>query len=288
MSERVRLFLDDRYVECSRNLSREWGRPVKHPQNPVMVADRPWENGFVFPYKGTVHYDPVDGTYRLWYQSYNMQAAKSSLICYATSADGIRWEKPELGVVAYNGERDNNIILAGHYDTSNVNVFRDDAEDDPARRFKNLSMDIAVGSFDPALAAAIERGVPLDKPAQRKLVRDGIAGGHFGAFASYSPDGIHWTAHSDAPTWPERTADGHFSGFGDTFFVHRDPRLNRFVAYTRCRDPISEEGEQHFRIIGRSETEDFESWPDPQAVLCPDSDDPPGLQFYCLSVNVTS
>jgi hypothetical protein len=34
-------------------------------------------------------------------------------ICYATSQDGIVWHKPELGLVAYQGDRKNNIVL-GH------------------------------------------------------------------------------------------------------------------------------------------------------------------------------
>ena len=34
-------------------------------------------------------------------------------ICYATSRDGISWDKPELGLVDYEGSTANNIVWRG-------------------------------------------------------------------------------------------------------------------------------------------------------------------------------
>ena len=39
MSERVRLFFDDRYLEHSRGLTRQWGQPTKAPENPILRGE---------------------------------------------------------------------------------------------------------------------------------------------------------------------------------------------------------------------------------------------------------
>ena len=38
------LLVDDRIVEDIWNVRREVVRPAKHVDNPLMVADRPWED----------------------------------------------------------------------------------------------------------------------------------------------------------------------------------------------------------------------------------------------------
>ena len=280
MSERIRLLFDDRYLESSRGLSRAWFQPTKHPQNPVLKSEMPWERGGAFPFlNGFVHRDPTDG-YRLWYRGLDERLGKAAVLCYATSTDGISWEKPALGLVEYRGSSENNIVLMGHC-WAGPQLFCDEVETDPLRRFKCLNWDLAVRPFDPVLADRIDRWEVLDLQELRYISRTAHEKGLMGAFARYSPDGIHWSANPEMPTCPDRRPDGHWVGFGDTYFVHRDPRLGRFVAYSRCCDP--EEG-PGYRIIGRSETDDFESWPDPEVILAPDIHDPPGLQFYGLGV----
>lgn len=51
----------------------------------------------------------LDGsTYRLWY--YAVDSTNHAAACYATSADGLTFAKPNLGVVTYGGNTNNNII----------------------------------------------------------------------------------------------------------------------------------------------------------------------------------
>ena len=94
----------------------------------------------------------VDGEYRMWYYARGSKhpAAESPYwgggapmdpvrrLAYAISKDGINWEKPKLGLVEYNGNKQNNLI-----DVEGGNgwyVAYDPEEDDPAHRFKMISM----------------------------------------------------------------------------------------------------------------------------------------------------
>ena len=54
-------------------------------------------------------------------------------VCYAISEDGISWEKPELGLVEFQGSKANNIVLRGPH---GAGIRRDKRETDPQRRFK--------------------------------------------------------------------------------------------------------------------------------------------------------
>jgi hypothetical protein len=57
-------------------------------------------------------------------------------LCYAESDDGLTWTKPALGQVPFKGSRDNNALDLPHTLVSGAAVIRDDAEPDPARRYK--------------------------------------------------------------------------------------------------------------------------------------------------------
>ena len=54
----------------------------------------------------------------------------TSRLCYATSRDGVHWEKPNLGKVEFNGNRSNNILPAENWPPT----FEDAHETDPAKR----------------------------------------------------------------------------------------------------------------------------------------------------------
>ncbi len=57
---------------------------------------------------------------------------------YATSKDGVEWEKPDLGLVEYNGNKHNNLV---DVDGGNAwSVAYDPDDEDPKKRFKMISM----------------------------------------------------------------------------------------------------------------------------------------------------
>jgi len=82
------------------------------PQELSITCDAPWEAGG--PGYPTVFFD--NGRYRLYYRTSAGATGDSDACqctCYAESADGIRWHKPELGLFEFAGSKKNNILWRG-------------------------------------------------------------------------------------------------------------------------------------------------------------------------------
>lgn len=132
-------------------------QPVLGPSAPESNAP----DNLAAHFYGTVLYDA--GKFRMWYYACHrglnpdwparkmQQVAKTpnwligvqegyevyqGPLCYAESDDGISWEKPALGQVLFKGSRENNALDLPHTLVSGAAVIRDDAESDPARRYK--------------------------------------------------------------------------------------------------------------------------------------------------------
>jgi hypothetical protein len=59
------------------------------------------------------------------------------VLCYATSKDGVTWQKPDLGLVEFNGSKHNNIVRLDEPTLwSTAAVVHDPDDPDPKRRFK--------------------------------------------------------------------------------------------------------------------------------------------------------
>ena len=104
-------------------------------------------------------------------------------VCYAESADGIHFTKPNLGLFDYNGIKDTAIVLVGNGGTSDrygVSVVVDQREADASRRYKMAYFDFTK-----------DHGVEYP-----------------GLNVAFSPDGIHWTKHPEGPL--SRAAYGDF------------------------------------------------------------------------------
>lgn len=91
------LFVDDFLIE-ETTLKRTFHLPEYYKGNPIIKPDRNWENHgpapFAGPFSGGVWYDPQDKLFKMWYVGGYIKYT-----CYATSRDGIHWDKPELDVV---------------------------------------------------------------------------------------------------------------------------------------------------------------------------------------------
>ncbi len=128
------LFVDDFLIEQT-TLARTFHRPRYAADNPVLKPDRPWEmaNGkpYAMPFSDGVWWDPRDRCFKLWYY------AGSSATCYATSADGIHWNKPPLDV-----EPGTNVVFRGWRDSSTV--WLDPEPREASERFK---MAVYQGNF---------------------------------------------------------------------------------------------------------------------------------------------
>ncbi|HJN19235.1 MAG TPA: hypothetical protein QGH10_27330, partial [Armatimonadota bacterium] len=162
------LLVDDFLIE-STTLTRAFHLPEYHSANPVLEADRSWEHlkdgvsqgPFAAPFSGGVWHDPSDGLFKMWYHADYQRGH----LCYATSEDGIHWDKPELDVVPGT-----NIVLQGA-GGSRV-VWLDLEEADPSRRFKLITT---------------REGADLIQPDQEWY------GSRCSMTAHFSPDGIHWS-----------------------------------------------------------------------------------------------
>ena len=67
------LMVDDYAVATKHNVVRHYHPFVKHKNNPVMIADKPWEGQVAYVY-GTVLPGEDGRGYRMWYHTYNPRA----------------------------------------------------------------------------------------------------------------------------------------------------------------------------------------------------------------------
>lgn len=137
------LFAFDRVsIPHAQNLRLEMRSPKKHPNNPVLRRGAPGTPDA----KGVQFYGSVlreNGKFRLWYVAFdddkkNKVASARWRAAYAESDDGVNWVKPNLGLVTYAGNKNNNLIRTDPAPLGfvNVKVLEDPEDPDPARRYK--------------------------------------------------------------------------------------------------------------------------------------------------------
>jgi hypothetical protein len=254
---RRRLLFDDLEVESRPGLRRTVHQATKHAGNPILAPGPAWEGAMV---PSTVLYDAAAGRYKLWYLTHAaVPGADSTYVAgYATSGDGLTWERPDVGAYEYEGSRRNNLCLVNT--PGGMGVIEDGREADAARRFKALFWR---GGNRPA--EAIARGWGAD---ERK-----------GFYLATSPDGARWALAGAAPV---------LTGTGDTQSLFGwDETCGRYVSYVRPRRSVRPSGAPTSpprRVIARSESEDLVRWTAPLDVLLPDADDPPGAELYFMPV----
>jgi hypothetical protein len=166
------LLLDRRVVERVENAKLLVGKPLKHPENPLLVPDKPWENATNNFYPNVV-WDAKAALWRLWYKDVladedviAMMDSPSRVhgvgwyLLYAQSRDGLVWERPALGLHAFGGDFANNIVAR---DCPNVGVAMDPREGDPARRFR-MVFDVGLGKPRVNVSGDGLRWVPGEEP----------------------------------------------------------------------------------------------------------------------------
>ena len=235
------LFIDDSFVHHVSNLTRTFTEPKKCTSNPVIRADQPWEKDAAFVDSGLVLYDEKEKLFKAWYQGGACYGPDdNSNMCYATSQDGVVWTKPSLGLVDFDGSKDNNIVLMAECMMHDPAPIKDDGDSNPERRFK-----------------AIWWG--------GKKCDEAVSGWQLGHCIGFSPDGIHWKEHPDNPVWK-----------GDAevaipFDIVRQE--GKHVMYN------SSDG-HGMRVVARTESDDFINWDLPsQLVFKSDDEDPPGTEM---------
>lgn len=100
------LFLDDFLIDEQRNLKRVFHPARKLDSQPLVRADRHWEGHAVMvPVGSRYEFNEKENRYELEYNSLN---PRHRLL--AVSSDGVKWTKPDLGLVEFEGSRANNIL----------------------------------------------------------------------------------------------------------------------------------------------------------------------------------
>jgi len=259
------LLIDDLFIKRFEGARRVAVKPQKLPE-PVIKGDKPWEGNQVWLHNG-FFYDKEEKLFKIYYHSRDPgNERKHPEIkwphqrVYACSHDCLHWDKPELGLVEWNGSKKNNIVDFGTSaggDGPNTNVFKDYNEPDSSRRYKAMGMERHVRQ--PGERGTSWKGGP---DPETKLL-------HNGWFLYYSADGFTWKRRPDNLLTNALVMDGStMHGWDDDY--------QAWIFWLRARvNPKC-------RTIGVSFARDLEKIPFPQMILAPDDNDPPGMQFNSL------
>jgi len=136
LSQAVLFPFDNYSVPFRHGLQLELISAQRDPANPVLKPGGPdAPDSESMSYYGTVL--QVGGELRMWYLGRGKSEYGPLRVCYATSKDGFRWEKPALGLVNYAGSTSNNLVdlnFGGR--VMSCNVLHEPDDPDPGRRFK--------------------------------------------------------------------------------------------------------------------------------------------------------
>lgn len=273
VGDEKQLFIDDRWFLTQRGVTLRVNAPVKSER--VLLPEKPWESKGIHAY-GTIM--EHDGVYRMWYDAIGVIAGEpphERSLCYATSRDGLHWERQNVGLFDWGGIRENNIVIPGF--SGSVML---DPKGPDEHRFK-------------ALATIKENDV---WPESKGCICGCYDGKYFmELYLCTSPDGIHWRRQ-------EPSALPFFHDSQNVFFY--DTRLKKYVAYVRWDRGVSKTGA---RCVARTEFDDPMELPWPYrynpgaeqgpgrslrrtgdelpVVLCADDADPPDTDLYTPCVH---
>ncbi|MDG2384808.1 MAG: hypothetical protein P8N76_24275 [Pirellulaceae bacterium] len=257
------LFVDDHDVLYRSGTQRILQQPTRHAKSAILTETKPWELAIGYC---SVHHNPVTGRYQAWYQAYAggraKQASRRVVLCYATSADGVNWQKPALGLFDFNGDEATNIVLVGNGLRSvnyGASVLYDANEPNALRRYKLAYWDFV---------NVKGRDVP-------------------GLCVAFSADGIHWEKYIAPPllqgAYGEpgppplvRESEGlpqPRPAISDVIDVMFDSKRDRYVIYSKTWIDAPSGDRFWKRAVVRTESENFVDWTPPTLVLTASDDD---------------
>jgi hypothetical protein len=261
------LFFDDEHIDQADGFTRRVHPPKKIAENPVLTSTEEWE-GLLCAYGSVIRDEGVFKAYYTiwWLQKRPPYSCQAEGLAYAYSEDGVRWAKPNLGIVKeINGGR-NNLIGFGLFADQPCVLRLPEALD-----MNHYAM-AYYGDFPP-----LGSGVRV----------------------CFSRDGIHWN-------WPGQMAwqtaldtvssQLNFYAADDTLNFYFHPVSRRFVLVRKVmqRENLLYDSARHkdfvpnredlTRRIARCESADLIHWTGHRIILSPDSDDPALVDFHRLGV----
>ena len=229
---------------------------------PILRPEHPWEEKGV-SISAVIH---ENGLYRGWGGCHSIEDDNHD--CYFESNDGLHWERPNLGIVEFEGGCDNNFIL-----NNPGSVFKDPSAPDDERYKGACSRDLTREEFEEYLKHRPDGWEPRADRAHKIASISGFV----------SPDGLRWKKLTQ-PLSVEHC---------DTQIVtYYDERLRKYVMYTRTTmvGPRSEKAPGEWsheswafpgrRAIGRGESEDFYHFPVSETIIEPGPEMTPSDSLY--------
>ncbi|HZQ21646.1 MAG TPA: hypothetical protein VFA89_02505 [Terriglobales bacterium] len=139
IGDKAQLFVDDHVIETATGVHRQAHEAEKYFPNPVLTYTRPWEGHCVITW-GSVLYDQSEHRFKIWYEAIREDpgAGEETYFLYATSPDGIYWDKPELNQFEFQGSRANNIVFHPTAPFDSAVVIRDESDPIPDQRYKMM------------------------------------------------------------------------------------------------------------------------------------------------------
>jgi hypothetical protein len=172
--------------------------PGVNPQV-VLRGGPPGSPDEVLLYYGTVTW--IGDTLHMWYNGNHGPEANNigyervtCCICYATSRDGVTWDKPNLGLVELDGSKENNVCaLDAPTLWSTCALLHEPEAPDPNRRYK--------------------------------LAYEARYDGRNMFCVAFSPDGLRWTPSARNPVGPFIEMSG-IAKFRGLYYVNGQPRFD--------------------------------------------------------------
>jgi hypothetical protein len=241
---RLEMFIDDYLIDRLHGTRLALNEP--HPAGEALRFDSPWDgacSGFA-----TILHD--NGRYRMYYVGLPMNDTDEeggSYVCLAESTDGVHWIKPSLGLVEFQGSKNNNILF-----------------------LPNREEPYAI-NFAPFLDQ--RPGVPADE--RYKAVGGTWRGG--GMFVLASSDGVHWRKWREKPVF----SNGAFDSQNIVFWSELE---QRYVFFYRVFSAVDDylgltkwSSIGGLRTIAKTTSTDLVNWTQPQRMSFGDT---PLEQFY--------
>jgi hypothetical protein len=126
------LFIDQRFIESAKGVQLAVNRPRLTGER-LLTPEKPWEDMCLGGYHSVIQ---EGDRIHLWYEVMDrrdMFEKHGNGVAYAFSTDGGKtWTRPNLGIIEYEGSKDNNLVIR---DTHGEHVFRNRPDAPASERY---------------------------------------------------------------------------------------------------------------------------------------------------------
>ena len=247
------VFVDTGTIEKLDNVQQIFHQAERHPANPVISPTRPWEREGGGP-AAAVIFDEEEKIFKCWYQGVIGDKLGTTqygphTLNYATSTDGVHWDRPNLGLHEVCGTKDNNVAIGPEYHNGKdhwESVNKDPFDPDPKRRYKAFGWSSLTGGLHTATSPdglnwTHSPGIVVPGGDAQSMMIDTLKKRYVlfvrsGPRATYeSTDFVHWGKPNESLPWPHGGNVYNHNGFvyGDTYlgwvtWFHTEQQHPRF------------------------------------------------------------